>query len=127
MAQSVFLVDPAELQGMKPSGQIELDESYFGGLRKARRGRGVAGKRLVFGLLKRDGRVYTNVVENVSAETLLQHIATHTGKGSLYYTDAFRGYQSLQRFGKQLVVHHSKEFVNKKSKNHSNAIEGFWS
>jgi transposase len=67
------------------------------------------------------------VVESVSAQTLLTHIENHTRKGSVYYTDAFRGYQSLQRFGKHLVVNHSKEFVNQRTKNHINGIEGFWS
>lgn len=39
-------------------GEIEVDESYFGGTRKGKRGRGAAGKVPVFGLLKRGGRVY---------------------------------------------------------------------
>ncbi len=34
-------------------GSVELDESYFGGMRKGKRGRGAAGKVIVFGLLKR--------------------------------------------------------------------------
>ncbi len=42
---------------------VELDESYFGGRRKGRRGRGAAGKVVVFGILKRNGRVYTVVVD----------------------------------------------------------------
>ncbi len=45
------------------AGQVELDESYFGGRRKGRRGRGAAGKVVVFGILKRQGRVYTIVVD----------------------------------------------------------------
>ena len=40
-------------------GSIELDESYFGGIRKEKRGRGAAGKVAVFGILKRGGKVYT--------------------------------------------------------------------
>ena len=40
-------------------GEIEVDESYFGGSRKGKRGRGAAGKVPVFGLLKRNGKVYT--------------------------------------------------------------------
>ena len=40
-------------------GKIELDESYFGGVRKGKRGRGAAGKVVVFGILKRGGKVYT--------------------------------------------------------------------
>lgn len=123
----IALYHVAELEGAKLSGGIELDESYFGGVRKGQRGRGARGKSIVFGLLERDGRVYTKVVESVSAETLMAHIQTHTRKGSVYYTDAFRGYQSLQRYGKHLVVNHSHHFVHKKTKNHINGIEGFWS
>ena len=121
------LFHTAELEGAKLCGEIELDESYFGGSRKGQRGRGAKGKSIVFGLLERDGRVYTKVVESVSAQTLMTHIERHTRKGSVYYTDAFRGYQSLKRFGKHLVVNHSKTFVNKRTKNHINGIEGFWS
>ena len=52
-------------------GPVELDESYFGGRRKGRRGHGAAGKVVVFGILKRNGRVYTVVVDNAKSETLL--------------------------------------------------------
>ena len=38
-------------------GEVELDEAYFGGRRKGKRGRGAAGKVPVFGILERDGRV----------------------------------------------------------------------
>lgn len=42
------------------SGEIEVDESYFGARRiKGKRGRGAYGKAIVFGLLKREGKVYT--------------------------------------------------------------------
>ena len=40
-------------------GKIEANESYFGGTRKGKRGRGAVGKVAVFGLLKRNGKVYT--------------------------------------------------------------------
>src|SRR5436190_9378004 len=43
-------------------GEIEVDESYFGGTRKGKRGRGSGGKIPVFGLLKRGGRVYTKII-----------------------------------------------------------------
>ena len=43
------------------SGEIEVEESYFGGRRKGKRGRGSAGKTPVFGLLQRGGRVYTKI------------------------------------------------------------------
>ena len=50
---------------------VELDERYFGGRRKGRRGRGAAGKVVVFGILKRNGRVYTVVVDNTKSDTLI--------------------------------------------------------
>ena len=53
-------------------GDIEVDESYFGARRvKGRRGRGASNKIKVFGLLKRNGKVYTEIVNDVSAKTLL--------------------------------------------------------
>ena len=52
-------------------GAVELDESYFGGARKGKRGRGAAGKVAVFGILKRGGKVYTKVVINTKTETLM--------------------------------------------------------
>lgn len=53
------------------SGEVEADESYFGGKRKGKRGRGAAGKVPVFGLLKRNGKVYAVVIENSKASTLI--------------------------------------------------------
>ena len=100
----------SELESSKLKGEIELDEAYFGG----KRGRGAAGKSIVFGLLECDGRVYTKVVEHVSAEELMAHIKQKTRKGSVYYTDAFRGYQSLKRYGKHHTVNHAKSLVDKR-------------
>jgi transposase len=117
----------AELEAGKLKGEIEIDEAYFGGRRKGKRGRGAKGKSIVFGLLERDGRVYTKVVEDVSADTLMEHIRKRTRKGSVYYTDTFRSYNSLKRLGKHHTMNHSKTLVDKKTKNHINGIEGFWS
>ena len=52
-------------------GEIELDESYFGGIRKGKRGRGAGGKVAVFGLLKRNGKVYTACVKDTKTDTLM--------------------------------------------------------
>lgn len=116
----------AELEGGKLSGEIEMDESYFGGRRKGKRGRGAKGKSVVFGLLERNGRVYTRVVEHVSAEELLEVIRKKTRKGSVYYTDTFKSYNSLKRLGKHHTINHGKAFAFR-GKNHINGIEGFWS
>jgi len=127
LREAIFHVAELEAMASKLSGEIELDEAYFGGRRKGKRGRGAAGKSVVFGLLERDGRVYTKVVENVTADNLMTHIRAKTRKGSVYYTDAFKGYQSLKRYGKHHTVNHTKNMVDKRTKNHINGIEGFWS
>jgi transposase len=84
----------AELEGAKLSGEIEMDESYFGGKRKGKRGRGATGKSIVFGLLERDGRVYTRVVEGVSADDLMAVIRKKTRKKR--FGLLFRYFQKLQ-------------------------------
>ena len=116
----------AELEAGKLKGEIEIDEAYFGGRRKGKRGRGAAGARSEFGLLERNGRVYTKVVEQVTADELMAHIKAHTRKGSVYYTDTFRSYNSLKRLGKHHRLNHSKAFAYH-GKNHINGIEGSWS
>lgn len=107
------------------NGELELDESYFGGKRKGKRGRGAFNKAIVFGILERNGKVYTRVVPNVSAETLMGEIKEKTKKGSVFYTDCFKSYKSLKQYGKHRKVNHQKTFG--RSHNHINGIEGFWS
>ena len=48
--------------------EIEADESYFGGVRKGKRGRRSAGKIAGLGLLKRNGRVYTAIIPEARTE-----------------------------------------------------------
>jgi transposase len=123
-----LLTHLCEIEGAKMSGEIELDEAYFGGRRKGHRGRAAAGKSVVFGLLERDGRVYTKVVQSVDACTLMEIIRRKSRKGSVYYTDSFRSYNSLHRYGKHYRVNHQHAFKTRsKYKSHINGIEGFWS
>jgi len=109
----------------KLSGELEIDETYFGGKRKGKRGRGAFNKVVVLGILERNGRVYTKVVPNVKAETLMQQIKNKTEKGSVYYTDCFKSYKSLKQYGKHSRINHEKSFGN--GHNHINGLEGFWS
>lgn len=67
-------------------------------------------------------RVYTKLVESVSVEALMNHIRARTRKGSVYYTEAFRGYCSLRRFGKHHTVNYRKTLVDRRTKNHINGI-----
>ncbi|QHB16573.1 IS1595-like element ISMha3 family transposase [Mannheimia pernigra] len=107
-------------------GEIEIDESYFGGHRKGKRGRGAAGKTAVFGLLKRDGKVYTVVVPNTQSATLLPIIREKVKPDSLVYTDFYRSYDVLDvsEFN-HFRINHSTHFAE--NQNHINGIENFWS
>ena len=75
--------------------QIEHDESYFGGHRKGKRDRGAEGKVAVFGLLKRQGKVFTVVVENTRIETLMPVIVRKIKHDSWVYTDTYRSDDAL--------------------------------
>ena len=106
-------------------GEVEADESYFGGRRKGKRGRGAAGKVPVFGLLKRNGKVYTVVIPDAKTETLIPIIREKVKPDSIVYTDTWRSYNALDvsEF-KHYRINHSKLFANKT--NHINGIENFW-
>jgi len=107
-------------------GEIELDESYFGGRRKGNRGRGAAGKVPVFGILERDGQVRVTVVPNVTAATLINLTVKMVRRGSIIYTDKFKSYDSLMFCGyRHLKVDHGKRFSS--GKVYINGLEGFWS
>jgi len=119
------IINYSEQEFRKLRGSVEADESYFGGKRKGNRGRGALNKQAVFGILERNGRVYTAIVNDVSAKTLFQHIKQKTRKGSVFYTDDFTSYKDLRQYGKHNRIKHSKSFG--KGHNHINGIEGFWS
>ena len=106
------------------AGEIEVDESYFGGVRKGKRGRGAAGKVPVFGLLKRGGKVYAMMIEDAKAQTLLGIIRDRIQPDSIVYTDSFRSYDVLDVSEFHHVrINHSETFVEEKS--HINGIETF--
>ena len=107
-------------------GEIEVDESYFGGRRKGKRGRGSAGKIPVFGVLKRGGRVYTKIIPNASSATLMPIIAHKVIPDSIVYSDCWQRYNVLDvcEF-KHFRINHSKLFSDKH--NPINGIENFWS
>lgn len=106
-------------------GEIEVDESYFGGTRKGKRGRGAAGKVPVFGLLKRGGRVYTKIIPDASSATLIPIIERKVIPDSIVYSDCWRAYNVLDVSDfKHYRINHSKLFSD--GKNHINGIENFW-
>lgn len=91
------------------------------------RGRGAGKKIIVFGLLKRQGKVYTQIVPNVSRETLKQIVKARVELDSTIYSDGWRSYDGLVDWGykKHYRVNHGQnEFARGNS--HINGIENFW-
>jgi len=109
--------------------QIEVDESYFGARRvRGKRGRGASGKTIVFGIYKRNGSVYTEIVPNVQRKTLQNIIRGKVSLDSVIHSDGWRGYNGLVDVGysKHLRVNHSDD-VFAIGDIHINGIESFWS
>lgn len=115
-------------------GEIEVDESYFGAKRirgyrgKLKRGRGTK-KQPVFGLLKRDGRVYTQIIPNCKKPILQAIIKGKIDKSAIIYSDGWRGYDGLVDVGfdKHFRVNHGENEFSKGQGIHINGIENFWS
>ena len=115
----------SNLPSYELSGEVEVDESYFGGRRKGKRGRGSKGKVAVFGLLKRGGKVYTAIIPDSKTKTLLPIIKNKVKPDSIVCTDTFRSYNALDVSDfHHMRINHSKVFACEK--NHINGIENFW-
>ena len=105
-----------------------MDATYFLGRRiSGQRGRGAFKKVPVFGLLKRNGKVYTQVVRNVSRAALHVMIQGRVTFDSVLYSDCWRAYNGLVNLGYKkhhLVDHNGKEIAWGHS--HINGTESFW-
>ena len=107
------------------SGEIEMDETMFGGKVPGKRGWGAAGKHMVFGIYQRNGRVLTFPIASRGNRDLVPLMTNHTKAGSLYYTDDWHAYTFLDIRGNHVVIR--KEKGRPKGRDHLNGIEGFWS
>ena len=110
------------------SGVVEVDESYFGSRHvKGKRGRGALGKTIVFGIFKRNGKVYTRIVPDVSRASLQAVIKGKVTLDSIIHSDHWKAYNGLVDVGymKHYRINHSVEYAN--SVTHINGIESFWS
>jgi transposase len=107
------------------SGEIEMDETIFGGRRPSKRGWGATGKWIDFGIYQINGKVLTFPISSRARETMMPFITRYTKTGSLYFTDDWFIYTSLPIRSNHVVV--LKEKGVAKGRNHINGIEGFWS
>ncbi len=111
------------------SGEVEVDESYFGPRRvRGKRGRGAGKKKLVLGVLKRGGKVHTDIITRASRKEIMPILKGKVLDETTIYTDGWRSYDGLidvKNFKHHRVYHSKDEFVRGKS--HINGIESFWS
>ena len=109
-------------------GEIEIDETYVGGRRPGRRGRGAAGKTIVVGMVERGGRAISQVVNDVRARTLMPIIQEHIpiAEGTVIYTDELASYNRLSSLGyaHETVQHAAREYVVGNA--HVNNVESIW-
>lgn len=118
----------------KLSGQVEVDETYIGGLaRNMHRGRrnvkitgtGGSGKVAVMGLLERDGKVRAKVIADATQLTLHGEVRQHVEPGAELFTDGWKGYSGLHADYIHQVIDHAEKYVD--GQIHTNGIENFWS
>ncbi|HEX9701433.1 MAG TPA: IS1595 family transposase, partial [Rhodospirillales bacterium] len=117
----------ADVDGEPPlTGHVEVDETYIGG-RTHGQGRGTGGKTVVFGILERNGEVFTKVVPNAKRKTLVPEIVKNVPKGTRISSDGLRAYKGLSRHGytHESVNHDVEEWA--RGNVHVNSLEGFWS
>lgn len=128
--RKVILLDALrERQQLEFKNGIEVDESYFGPKRiRGKRGRGAGRKIIVFGLLKRQGKIYTQIIKNTQKRQVMPIIKRVVRSGSDIYSDGWRSYDALAVYGynHKKVKHQDNEFVRDKD-THINGVESYWS
>jgi len=109
------------------SGAVQVDETYIGGVRPGKRGRGAAGKTVVFGMMEHGGGVMMKVVPNVRRATLQPIIQENVKTGSEIHSDELLSYKTINTKGytHETVNHGAGEYV--RNAVHVNGLEGFWS
>lgn len=109
------------------SGEVEIDDTYIGGKRPGKRGRGAEGKTTVFGMAQRQGRVKALKTKDLKRSTVFPLMKANIEPNSKVYSDEFHVYDTLKTLGyAHHSVNHSLE-VWVEGDAHTNTIEGFWS
>ncbi len=116
--------------GGKLSGEVEVDETYIGGKAKNRAKKWVQGveaeqKEVLMGMLQRKGSAYLKHLPNAGKWTLLKQISDNIDKEAVIYSDQWRAYKQLKKYGyNHSWVNHQKEFT--KGSVHTQNIENLW-
>jgi transposase len=117
---------------------VEIDESYFGGVRKYGHGRPMRGdkkKTPIVAIVQRGGKVVARVIPDVTGASLLAAVRKHVKPGSTIYTDELKSYQGISNMrgkdGKPARYWHRAirhaDGVYARGPIHTNSVEGFWS
>ena len=111
----------------KLKGTVEVDETYIGGKRRGKRGRGAEGKTPVIGIVERGGEIKATVTENTKAKTILPLIKENVEEKTKVMTDEYSSYNKVSSldYVHDYVSHSKKEYV--RGEVHTNTVEGFWS
>ena len=111
------------------AGMIEVDETYIGGKRTGKRGRGASGKSIALGMVERNGKSIINIVPDVKAKTLLPMIEANVTRENktVVFTDELPSYNNVEKLGysHKIVQHAAKQYVNGTA--HVNTVESLWS
>lgn len=91
------------------SGTVEVDETYVGGQKSGKRGRGAEGKSLVMIAVEDKnelgfGRIRLGRIEDASGDSLTKFIEDNVEAGSTVRTDGWKGYNGLIEKGYEHVV-----------------------
>ncbi|MDP4198670.1 MAG: IS1595 family transposase [Bacteroidota bacterium] len=118
----------------KLSGVVEADETFIGGKdinRHANKKRRMnpympSDKTIVMGMVERQGKVVSKVVNNTTAHSLKSEIRKHVERDSVLYTDNFPSYDGMgHEYYRDVVNHANGEYV--KGDVHTNTVENYWS
>jgi hypothetical protein len=127
--------------GGKLGGEVEADETYIGGKARnmhaskrrrlnVKRGRSIAGKVAVMGLLERNARkgksrVRLEVLSSLRKHSVQGKVRQHVEAGANMHTDAYESYVGLEGEYVHNVIDHAECYV--KGNVHTNGMENFWS
>jgi len=100
----------------KLSGTIEVDETFVGGVKPGKRGRGAEGKALVVIAIEvvsmGTGRVRMGIVPDASKKALLKFIRDNIEEGSIIVTDGWVGYNGITKKGYTHTIEHKTKILD---------------